>query len=66
MTSGFKRPEHKPGLERALRLIEYVRCAYGDTDMMRIHPVATATLDRLKTAIEAELENGGPLTSTTT
>lgn len=62
---GFKRPEHKPGLERALYLIEYVRGACGDTDMMRIHPVTTATLDRLRTAIMAELENGGPLTSVT-
>lgn len=61
---GFKRPEHRPGLERALKLIEYLRLVWsGDGVNVTIQPAAEATLNRLKAAIEAELENGGPLTT---
>lgn len=64
VTEGSKHPEHRPGLERALWLIEYVRLVNsGDGVNMMAHPVMIATLNRLKIAIEAELENGGPLTS---
>jgi hypothetical protein len=57
-------PEHEPGLKRALKLIEHVRLVNsGDGVNVTPHPAMLWTLDRLKTAIEAELENGGPLTT---
>jgi hypothetical protein len=59
-----KKPEHAAGLRRALKLIEYVRgVSTGDGQFTHTIPAVIATLDRLKLAIEAELENGGPLTT---
>lgn len=52
-------PERRPGLERALKLIEYLRGTPGGP----LLPGAVAALDRMEGAIKAELENGGPLTT---
>lgn len=60
-TTPERHPERRPGLERALWLIEYFRDAWNGPH--GIDRTAEAVLDRLKLAIDAELENGGPLTT---